>query len=86
VERLLWWSDFDRRVGWEIPLAQAQGISLDTRDLGGMLGNREVLSIGYQGPLGPAEALFSGQRLAEWERQIEQQVLDDGKGGFHAGH
>ncbi len=78
VERLLWWSDFDRRVGLEVPLGKIRGISLDTRDLGGFLKNREVLTIVYGNHQGQEEALFSGEMLPQWRRQIKEQVLDYG--------
>ena len=84
VERLLWWSDFDRRVGLEIPLGRIRGISLDTRDLGSVLNKREVLTIVYQNQQGQEEALFSGEMLPQWQRQIKEQVLDYGGGDFHA--
>lgn len=83
VERLLWWSDFDRRVGLEIPLGKIQRIHLDARDLGGVLGKREVLTIVYGNHQGQEEALFSGEVLPQWRRQIKEQVLDYG-GDFHA--
>jgi hypothetical protein len=78
VERLLWWSDFDRQVGLEIPLGKIQGISLGTRDLGGVLNQREVLTIVYQNHQGREEALFSGEMLPQWRRHIKGQVLDYG--------
>jgi len=91
VERLLWWSDFDRRVGLEIPLGRIRGISLDIRDLGGVtsaplstgLNNREVLTIVYGNHQGQEEALFWGEMLPQWRRQIKELVLDYG-GDFHA--
>ncbi|MBL7183144.1 MAG: gas vesicle protein [Anaerolineae bacterium] len=83
VQRLLWWSDFDRRVGLEIPLGKIRGISLGTRDLGGFLHNREVLTIVYGNHQGQEEALFSGEVLTQWRRQIKEQVLDYGD-DFHA--
>ncbi|MDP2951874.1 MAG: gas vesicle protein, partial [Chloroflexota bacterium] len=70
VERLLWWSDFDRRVGLEIPLGRIRGISLEARDLGGVLKNREVLTIVYGNHQSQEEALFSGEMLPQWRRQI----------------
>ena len=86
VERLLWWSDFDRRLGLEIPLGKIQGISLETRDLGGFLHNREVLIIVYRNHQGQEEALFSGEKeiTPQWRRQIKEQVLDYEGGDFHA--
>ncbi len=84
VQRLLWWSDFDRRVGLEVPLGKIRGISLDTRDLGGFLKNREVLTIVYGNHQSHEEALFSGEVLPQWRRQIKEQVLDYGGGDFHA--
>ena len=84
VERLLWWSDFDRRAGLEIPLGRIRRISLETRDLGGALNNREVLPIVYGNHRGEEEALFSGEMLPQWRRQIKEQVLDYGGGDFHA--
>lgn len=84
VERLLWWSDFDRQVRLEVPLGRIRGISLETRDLGGMLRNREVLTVVYENHQGQREALFSGEMLPQWRRQIKEQVLDYGGGGFHA--
>jgi hypothetical protein len=84
VERLLWWSDFDRRVGLEIPLARIRGISLGARDLGGVLNQREVLTIVHQNHQGHEEALFSGEMLLQWRRHIKGQVLDYGGGDFHA--
>jgi hypothetical protein len=78
VKRLLWWSDFDRRVGLEIPLGRIRGISLDTRDLGEVLNKREVLTLVYGNHQGQEEALFSGEMLPQWRRQIKEQVLDYG--------
>lgn len=76
VERLLWWSDFDCRVGLEIPLGRIRQINLNTRYLGGMLGQREVLTIVYGNHQGWEEALFAGDMLPQWRRQIKEQVLD----------
>jgi hypothetical protein len=78
VKRLLWWSDFDRRVGLEIPLSKIQGISLGNRDLGGVLNQREVLTIVYQNHQGQEEALFSGEMLPQWRLHIKGQILDYG--------
>lgn len=84
VERLLWWSDFDHRVGLEIPLGRIREISLVARDLGGLLDEREVLTIVYENHQGQEEALFSGEMLLQWRQQIKAQVLDHGDGDFHA--
>ena len=84
VERLLWWSDFDRRVALEIPLSKIRRINLDTRDLDGMLKKREILTLVHGDHQEQAEAMFSGDMPAQWVRQIKEQVLGYRGGDFNA--
>jgi hypothetical protein len=83
VERLLWWSDFDRRVEVDIPLGKLRSVNLEQTALGGLLGSgddlRDVLAVRSGGGQGHgATALFAGDALPQWRRQIKAQVLDYG--------
>ena len=83
-QRLVWWSDFDGRVGLELGLGQIRSTDLGTRDLGGVLNEREVLSLAA-GDFG-GESLFVGEALAQWQQQIRQQALEYEGGGSNVGH
>ena len=86
ARRLVWWSDFDGRVGLELGVGQIRNINLDTRDLGGVLNEREVLSLAADDPRQGGESLFVGEALPQWRRQIRQQALDYEGGSSDAGH
>ena len=82
VERLLWWSDFERKVEVDIPLGKLRSVNLEQRSLGGLLGGesdqRDVLAVRWGRNGGSGQALFAGDVLPQWRRQIKDQVLDYG--------
>lgn len=85
VERLLWWSDSDGRVGLEISLDNIGRIHLATRSLDGVPKNQDVLTIVYRNNHDNEDkALFSGEMLSQWQRQVKEQVLDHGGEDSHA--
>jgi hypothetical protein len=87
VERLVWWSDFDRRVLVDIPLGKLRSVNLEQQALGGLLGAgddlRDVLAVRVGGQAGRQgeTVLFAGEALPQWRRQIKEQVLDYGSDG-----
>ena len=82
VERLLWWSDFERKVAVDIPLGRLLSVNLEQRALGGMLGGeaglRDVLSVRWGRNGSSGQALFAGDVMPQWRRQIKDQALDYG--------
>ncbi|MBK8050334.1 MAG: gas vesicle protein [Anaerolineales bacterium] len=86
VDRLIWWSEFDRQIGLEIPLGKIQGIHMEDRDLSGVLNTRQVLAVAFKHQSEREEAYFSGDELPQWQRAIKAQVLDYGGGGFDVGY
>ncbi|MDI6869280.1 MAG: gas vesicle protein [Coprothermobacterota bacterium] len=71
-KRLCWWYDFERKVGFEIPLAQVVGSTVGTRDLGVALKRGKVLDVVYHNEQGKEVASFSGENLAEWEKAFNR--------------
>lgn len=65
TQRVFWWSDFDTRINWAIPLKQLQRVELGERDLGGMLGKKRILMLQYGGAGQEQVAFFSGPEAAE---------------------
>lgn len=71
-ERLFWWCDENRKILFEVPLAEIREARMERRDLGGLIRERPVLCLSYGSPLGAKRALFVGDDLTEWERTINR--------------
>jgi hypothetical protein len=71
-KRLLWWCDSDRRVRLEVPLSRLVGAELETRELGGLIGERPILCLLYRNSHEQGQALFAGDNLAQWAQAIER--------------
>lgn len=69
--RLAWWCDTDRQLRLEVPVGRLAGAEVETVDLGGLIGERPVLSLRYRNSHGPETALFTGDGLWEWKQAIE---------------
>ena len=69
--RLAWWCDTDRRVQLEVPVGRLGGGDVETMDLGGLIGERPVLSLRYRNSHGLETALLTGDGLWEWKQAIE---------------
>jgi len=69
--RLLWWCDTDRQVQLEVPVGRLGGADVEAMDLGGLIGERPVLSLRYRNSHGLETALLTGDGLAEWKHAIE---------------
>jgi len=63
-KRICWWYDFDECVAFECRLGEIRNVSVETKDLGGMLKEKRVLVIG--------NAYFSGDEEAM--RAIEKEL------------
>ncbi len=73
-KRLFWRCHEDRKIPFEIPLAEIRGARMERRDLGGLIRERPVLCLSYGNPLGAKRALFVGDDLTEWEKAINRIV------------
>jgi ribosomal protein L37E len=71
-KRLCWWSDFDRKVAFEISIDKITSSMVGVRDLSGALRNRRVLDLIYQTECGKRVACFSGDELDQWEKTLNQ--------------
>jgi hypothetical protein len=69
--RLIWWCDTDRRVQLEVPVERLAGADVESMDLGGLIGERPVLTLRYRSGHGLETALLTGDGLWEWKRAIE---------------
>jgi len=69
--RLIWWCDTDRQVQLEVPVGRLAGADVETMDLGGLIGERPVLSLRYRNSHGLETALLTGDGLQEWKRAVE---------------
>ncbi len=69
--RLVWWCDTDRQVQLEVPVGRLGSADVETVDLGGLIGERPVLSLRYRASHGPETALLTGDGLREWKQAIE---------------
>lgn len=65
-ERLCWWYDFDECIAFECSLEEIRGVSIETKDFGGMLKKRRVLVI----TCNKGETCFSGDEEA-MEKMVE---------------
>jgi len=73
-DRLFWWSDTDRQIQLEVPVGRLAGADVETVDLGGLIGERPVLSLQYRNSHGVETALFTGDGPWEWKQAIEALV------------
>jgi hypothetical protein len=71
-KRLLWWSDSDRQVQFEVALSRLVGAETETRELGGLIGERPILCLLYRNSHEQGSALFAGEDLAQWVQAIER--------------
>jgi hypothetical protein len=69
--RLVWWCDTDRQVQLEVPVGRLAGADVETMDLGGLIGERSVLSLRYRNSHGLETALLTGDGPWEWKQTIE---------------
>jgi len=77
-ERLCWWYDFDECIAFEASLEELRGVSIETRDFGGMLKAKRVLAVAYD----KGEACFSGdeeamQKMEEMLRSVSSAAEDE---------
>jgi len=74
-QRLVWWYDFDGKIGLEIPRERLTQVQLTRKDLGGMLKNKPVLDIVYQDEPG-AELVASmsdaTEELDQWNEILQE--------------
>jgi hypothetical protein len=69
--RLVWWCDTDRQVQLEVPVERLAGADIETMDLGGLIGERPVLSLRYRNSHRLETVLLTGEGLQEWKQAIE---------------
>lgn len=69
-ERLFWWCNEDRKALFDVPLAEIVGTRIETRDLGGLIKETPVFIVSCSNARVPVEALFAGDKLAEWEAAL----------------
>jgi hypothetical protein len=69
--RLVWRCDTDRQVRLEVPVARLGAADVETMDLGGLIGERPVLSVQYSNSHGLETARLTGDSLWEWKQAIE---------------
>ena len=69
-KRLLWWCNEDRKALFDVPLSQITGARAETRDLGGIIRERQVLIVSRSNGRVPLEALFAGDEVGEWARAL----------------
>ena len=74
-KRLCWWYDFEGKVGFEIPLDRIVGSTVGTRNLRPTPKNSKVLDVIYHNDLGKQVASFAGDELWQWEKALNQIVL-----------
>jgi hypothetical protein len=74
-ERVCWWYDFDERITFEASLEGIRGVSIETRDFGGMLKAKRVLAVAYD----KGEACFSGdeEAMQKMEEMLRSSVGED---------
>ncbi|MEN6383024.1 MAG: hypothetical protein ABFC86_07185, partial [Rectinema sp.] len=74
-QRLVWWYDFDGKIGLEIPRQRLVQVKLSRKDLGGMLKNKPVLEIIYQDESGEeivASMSDAAEELDQWYDLIQE--------------
>ncbi|NQT48284.1 MAG: gas vesicle protein [Chloroflexi bacterium] len=67
--RLYWYHDFNGQAAWEIPRDSLVHVTIRLKDLGGMLNEKQVLSVLYKTRSGNKVACFSGAPpdMKDWE-------------------
>lgn len=78
--RLCWWHDFERRLGFEVPLEHFVHSILVTNECKTAHTNnrKKVLDVIYQGEHGKEVASFSGDHLTSWESELNRMVSREG--------
>jgi len=74
-QQLVWWYDFDGKIGLEIPRQRLVQVKLSRKDLGGMLKNKPVLEIIYQDESGEeivASMSDAAEELDQWYDLIQE--------------
>lgn len=78
---LAWWADMEQRALLRVPLTEIWGLAIEQRELGMLLGERNVLVVAYGANGQRAEALFSGEGIVAWPAAIRRAALAfDGDG------
>jgi hypothetical protein len=82
TQRLVWWYDFDGKIGFEAPLGRIIEVEVKRRDLGGMLKNKLVLDLVYRNGASDEVACFSdaAEELNKWQKIITEVIS-----GHHEG-
>ncbi len=72
---LAWWADMEQRALLRVPLREIWGLAIERRDLGALLGERDVLRLAYGANGHRAEALFAGEGIGPWRTAIRRAAL-----------
>ncbi len=78
---LAWWADMEQRALLRVPLTEIWGLAIERRELGMLLGERNVLVVAYGANGHRAEALFAGERIGAWPAAIRRAALAFDGGG-----
>lgn len=75
-KRLYWYYDFDGKVAWETPRDSLVHATAQLKDQGGMLKEKEVLSVLYKNSSGNKVACFSGVpvEMKDWEDALSDVI------------
>lgn len=78
-QRLLWWSEFDQRIGFEIPLRQLVATTVETRGSQAFLKEAEqVLDLIHQVGQDRRVSSFSGREAFEWGQALNRLIAQRG--------
>lgn len=72
---LTWWADIEQRALLRVPLTEIWGLAIERRDVGVLLGARDVLRLAYGANGHRAEALFAGEGIGPWRTAIRRAAL-----------
>lgn len=75
-KRLCWYYDFDDRIVWETPRETLVHATTQLKDLGGMLKEKQVLSVLHKDHSGSKVACFSGVpvEMRDWEDALSSVI------------
>lgn len=77
TQRLVWWYDFDEKVGFELPLDKILSVEIKKKDLGGMLKDKLVLDLVYGDGSKTGVASFSDalEELNRWQINLDEVII-----------
>ena len=76
--RLCWWYNFDGKVLFEVPLEAITAVAVEVRQLGAMLKKDRILDVVYETEQGKRVACFSGDKLPQWEKALNEIIAQQG--------